>query len=571
MKKKNKIHFIFIAISILFLTTSIYLNINTTSYAKDRIITEINNTPIIVEPTIDITMEETTIEGETLVEEEEVTNSYTNIELTIIIITSIIAVICILNLIFTKFGTLSFVESLSNTKSLIYYTIFLVLLTTSITLTNIIVSDKKVLNGPETKERSEKSLAIIEIKEAMKGNSITETSQETDTSIIQVSNQASYIGEDLRLTKESGLTSDKESSIYYGLNSAIIVKDGSSIELTDSYITTEVPYSSAIFLTGTSVTGILDNIELTTTEEYSNGLVASDYGSVTATNLDIITKGNNSSSLKTITSNSEITIEDSNLSTEGLYSPIIYSGGKITLIDTEGISNNSNLATIEGSNSITLTDSSLTTENITDMENPSGIYIYNEQSKNISADYSNATFTSTSSELTIEETTTNYENIPLFYITNIKTTINITDTELNYSNNTLLKIVGNDKYGDIGNNGGEVTFTATDQILKGNIEIDEISKVRFNLNNSHYEGAINCNDLSKEVDITFDKTSTWTLTGDSYINTLTIQNGKISRLSKSIKSNGYNIYYNANLNEWLDGKTIRLSGGGKLIPVFYES
>ena len=152
-----------------------------------------------------------------------------------------------------------------------------------------------------------------------------------------------------------------------------------------------------------------------------------------------------------------------------------------------------------------------------------------------------------------------------------KATINITDTELDYSNNILLKVVGNDTYGDIGNNGGEVTFTATDQELKGNIEIDDISKVRFNLNNSHYEGQINGNDSSKAVDITFDKTSTWTLTGDSYINTLTIQNGKISRLSRSIKSNGYDIYYNANLNEWLNGKTIRLSGGGKLIPVFYES
>ena len=111
----------------------------------------------------------------------------------------------------------------------------------------------------------------------------------------------------------------------------------------------------------------------------------------------------------------------------------------------------------------------------------------------------------------------------------------------------------------------------TYQNIAENIEIDDISKVRFNLNNSHYEGQINGNDSSKAVDITFDKTSTWTLTGDSYINTLTIQNGKISRLSRSIKSNGYDIYYNANLNEWLNGKTIRLSGGGKLIPVFYES
>lgn len=567
MKKKNKIHFIFIALSILFLTTSIYLNINTTSSAKERIITEINNKPIVVDPAIEEIEEPET--GE-VVEEEEITNSYTNTELSIIIITSIVSVICLLNIITTKFGTKSLIESLSTSKALIYYTIFLVLLTTTVTLSNVILTDKRILNGPETKERHEKSLAIIEIKETMKGNSITETSKEQDTSIIQVSNQATYTGEDLNLTKESGETTDKESSIYYGLNSAVIVKDGSSIELIDSDITTNVSYSSAFFLTGLNGTAKLDNINISTNKEYSSGLVSSDYGSITALDLDITTKGDNSTSLKSITSNSEINIEDSYLYTEGLYSPLIYSSGKINLTNTDGTALNSNIATIEGSNSITITDSKLTTEHITNNDNPAGIYIYNEQSKSISADYTNATFTSTSSRLTIKETD-NYESIPMFYVTNIKATINITDTELDYSNNILLKVVGNDTYGDIGNNGGEVTFTATDQELKGNIEIDDISKVRFNLNNSHYEGQINGNDSSKAVDITFDKTSTWTLTGDSYINTLTIQNGKISRLSRSIKSNGYDIYYNANLNEWLNGKTIRLSGGGKLIPVFYES
>lgn len=567
MKKKNKIHFIFIALSILFLTTSIYLNINTTSSAKERIITEINNKPIVVETAIEEIEEPET--GE-VVEEEEITNSYTNTELSIIIITSIVSVICLLNIITTKFGTKSLIESLSTSKALIYYTIFLVLLTTTVTLSNVILTDKRILNGPETKERHEKSLAIIEIKETMKGNSITETSKEQDTSIIQVSNQATYTGKDLNLTKESGETTDKESSIYYGLNSAVIVKDGSSMELIDSDITTNVSYSSAFFLTGLNGTAKLDNINISTNKEYSSGLVSSDYGSITALDLDITTKGDNSTSLKSITSNSEINIEDSYLYTEGLYSPLIYSSGKINLTNTDGTALNSNIATIEGSNSITITDSKLTTEHITNNDNPAGIYIYNEQSKSISADYTNATFTSTSSRLTIKETD-NYESIPMFYVTNIKATINITDTELDYSNNILLKVVGNDTYGDIGNNGGEVTFTATDQELKGNIEIDDISKVRFNLNNSHYEGQINGNDSSKAVDITFDKTSTWTLTGDSYINTLTIQNGKISRLSRSIKSNGYDIYYNANLNEWLNGKTIRLSGGGKLIPVFYES
>lgn len=565
--------FLFLLTTIILLVSSIYLNINTTKEAKERIITELNNTPIVLEQPITNIVEEPIIEetSKEEVEEEVITNSYTNKELIIIIITSVVAIICLLNLIVTKFGFNSLNQSLSSSKALIYYTIFLVLLTTISTLTIVIASDKKILNGSDTKNRANKSIAIIEVTNPEKANSLIENSTNDDTSIIQISNQAEYTATNLELLKSSGTTTDKESSMYYGLNSAVIVKDGSNATISDSTIKTQADYSSAIFLTGPNVQASLNNITLTTTNEYSNGLAVSDYGKLEASLLVIDTKGDNSPSIKTLTSNSEISISDSSLKTEGLSSPLIHSSGKINLTNIEGESLNSNISILKGNNSISIADSNLTTHNIKDSTIKSGIYIYNDQSKSASGDFSNSSFNIINSSLTISPSATDYEDISMFYVTNIKTIINLTNTKLNYSNKNLIKISGNETYADIGNNGGEVTFTATDQSLEGNIIIDELSKIRFNLNNSTYQGQINGDNLSQSVDITFDKTSKWILTGDSYINTLTIQNGKISRLSTSIKSNGYNIYYNANLNEWLNGKTIKLSGGGKLIPIYYNS
>ena len=68
-------------------------------------------------------------EGETVVEEE--TNSYKLTELAIIIITTIIIIACILNIIVTKLGTRSLIESLSTPKSLIYYSFFLIILSSN--------------------------------------------------------------------------------------------------------------------------------------------------------------------------------------------------------------------------------------------------------------------------------------------------------------------------------------------------------------------------------------------------------------------------------------------------------
>ena len=80
---------------------------------------------------------------------------------------------------------------------------------------------------------------------------------------------------------------------------------------------------------------------------------------------------------------------------------------------------------------------------------------------------------------------------------------------------------------------------------------------------------INVDNLSANVDVTFDYDSRWELTGDSYINILQITKTDYLRknVRKYIRSNGYNVYYNSANNEWLEGRTYNLQGGGKLIPL----
>ena len=566
--KKKKFHFIFLIASLLLIVGCITINQNTTSYAKERIITELNNTPI--EELQNIETPEEITEGETVVEEE--TNSYKLTELAIIIITTIIIIACILNIIITKLGTRSLIESLSTPKSLIYYSFFLIILSSIIPAYSIIKTDANVLNGSETKARNEKSIAIVEIEEDKENKDLKDESNNNDTSVIQVSNGATYTATNLELSKISGTSTDIESSMYYGLNSAFIVKDNSNVILNNSSITTKSDYSTAFFATGMSTTATLTNVSLSTENKNSNGLSISESSSINASKVNIITKGEQSAALKTITNNSEIIIDDSTLITEGSNSPIFEIKGKVEATNILATSTNSNIAVLENSSSLSIIESELTTASYNIDEKLSSVFfLYKSNSKTASNDSGSSDLTIKDSKITINKDSNVYKTAPIFYITNTSSVINITNTDIDYGSNTLIKVSKNEKYGDTEDNGGEVNFTATDQSLKGNIVVDEISSIRFNLNNSSYKGQINGNNESKNVHVTLDKKAEWTLTGDSYLNTLTIQNGRIDRLARYIKSNGYNIYYNTENNEWLNGRTIRLYGGGKLIPVTYES
>lgn len=569
---KNKISILFVIISLTLIIGSISINTQTISNAKERIITEIKTAPIALEDNDynELLETEATEEQSEEILVIEDSNAYTKKELIIIILTSIIIVICSLNLVVTKFGTISLKESLSTSKRLIYYSIFLVGLCTSFTIYNIVTTDNKVLNSEDTKSRDSKSIAIVEITQNEKTSSLIEESKVEDTSVIQVSNSANFIASNLKLLKSSGITTDKDSSLYYGLNSALIIKDGSSIELSDSIIVTGVEYATALFSTGLNTNVNLNNVRLTTTKGNSSGLTLIDNSKITATDVEVLTKGDNSPGINTMTNDSEITIENSIINTEGLNSPLIYAKGKVTANNLKGTSTNSNLITMNCINNITITNSELTTNLQSGEENIAAINLFTETSKYTRMNYSNASLTIEDSSLTISSSSPFYKETPLFNITNIETNINISNTDISYGSNVLFKITGNDKYGVQKENGGSVIFTATDLKLKGNIIVDEISSIDINLNNTNYKGQINGENASKDVDIVLDKTTKWELTGNSYIKTLTIQNGKISRIKSQIKSNGYNIYYNAYQNDWLEGKTIKLTGGGKLIPI-YES
>jgi 3-phenylpropionate/cinnamic acid dioxygenase small subunit len=153
----------------------------------------------------------------------------------------------------------------------------------------------------------------------------------------------------------------------------------------------------------------------------------------------------------------------------------------------------------------------------------------------------------------------------MFYSTNTNGIINLKGVTLSNASGVLLK-AGADQWGTTGSNGSDITFNADSQTLTGDVVLDNISTVSLNLkNNSSLKGTINSDNTAKSITVTLDDTSTWNVTGNSYITSLTDDDATLA----NINDNGYTIYYNSNdsKSSWLNGKTYTLKDGGKLTPM----
>ena len=80
---------------------------------------------------------------------------------------------------------------------------------------------------------------------------------------------------------------------------------------------------------------------------------------------------------------------------------------------------------------------------------------------------------------------------------------------------------GTSEWGASGSNGGTVTMTLTNQNIEGDFVVDSISPLSITMVNSTIKGKINNSKVSSTNSITLDSNSATTLTGDSYISSLT--------------------------------------------------
>lgn len=454
-------------------------------------------------------------------------------------------------LFMSKFNKLSLKETFKSSDKMLIYVLSTVLVAAVISVISIYITNHYFLSDTTSDSNNNQQFNNNQNSQVEATASIVVSDEKTltdsyeanntDESVILVENGGNLTLSDATVNKASGDSSNTENSEFYGINAGILVTKESTATIKNATITTSAKGSNAVFATGENSKIYISNSTIkTTAESSSRGLDATYGGYIEADNVNITTSGNSCASLATDRGEGTVIANNSKLETNGVGSPVIYSTGDIAITNTNGVANSSQMVVIEGKNSATVTNSVLTASakgNRNDVDQ-AGIMIYQSMSGDASVGTGN--FTATNSSLSILANSKYYQTAPMFFITNTNAIINLENTKLSYGSNLLISIKATDEWGNSDSNGGNLTFNANKQNLNGNIEVDNISTLVLNLENSSYSGTINGDNNAKNIAITLDSNSTITLTGDSYVNSLKDDDTSYG----NINFNGYKLYVN---------------------------
>ena len=402
-------------------------------------------------------------------------------------------------------------------------------------------------NNPGFGTNNNSSANYSAVKEITTAEDITSGEYEStkaDENVISVSGSIKSTLSGITVSK-TGDSDGGDNTSFYGTNSAIIAKSGANLTIKNAIITTNATGANGVFSYGGSATtnnSLSDNTtinisdsKITTSKDNSGGIMTTGGGIMNATNLTITTAGTSSAAIRSDRGGGTVTVNKGTYKTTGKGSPAIYSTADITVNNATLISTASEGVVIEGKNSVILENVELTDTNNT-LNGQSTTYknIFLYQSMSGDAADGEAKFISKNSTITTNKGDS-------FYVTNTTATITLENNKIvnNDESGNFLRIQ-KDSWGNSGSNGGTVTLNLTNQEANGNIVVDSISKLTMNLTSgSSFKGSIN-NANEGEVNLTLDKTSSITLTKDTYIKSLT----NADSTNNNINLNGYKLYVN---------------------------
>ena len=327
--------------------------------------------------------------------------------------------------------------------------------------------------------------------------------------------------------------SDGEDADFYGENSAVFATNSATLTLTKSLIITDGAHANAIFSYGEGTIVNVSESVIITRDNNSGGIMTTGGGTMNANNLTIETAGGSSAAIRSDRGGGTVNVTNGTYTASGRGSPAIYSTADITVSSAHLESKTAQGIVIEGKNSVTLNNCELAADNNTHNSDNStryqAIMIY--QSGSGDASDGKGTFTASNGSIT-------NVNGDIFFINN--TAADITLNDVNIENNDEDGVFMRAEaagWGTSGSNGGKVNLYANDQLINDNIVVDDVSILNFYLKSSStFIGAINNENSSGQIYVELSD-STWTLTGDSYITSLTCE-------ADSISLNGYTLYVN---------------------------
>lgn len=348
-------------------------------------------------------------------------------------------------------------------------------------------------------------------------------STETNENAALVSNGAEVTFNNDAISRTSSDSQGGDNSSFYGVGAAVLATDGTAY-VKDSTITTDSKGGAGLFAYGDGTVYAADT-DISTQQDTSGGIHAAGGGKLYAWDLSVETNGESSAAIRSDRGGGTMVVDDGTYTSNGVGSPAVYCTADIAVNNAELTANGSEAVCIEGLNSLRLYNSNLTGNMSDDDQNDTTWTVILYQSMSGDSEVGNSTFQMDGGTITSK-------NGGLFYTTNTECTIALKDVDITYNDDSefFLQCTGNNNqrgWGQSGSNGSDCNFTADSQDMKGNVIWDSISDLDFYMTNrSTLEGAF-VNDETYAgnggdgyCNVVIDKDSTWTVTGDSKITSL---------------------------------------------------
>ena len=355
---------------------------------------------------------------------------------------------------------------------------------------------------------------------------VSDTSLEstgTDDNAALVSNGAEVTFNNDAISRTSSDSQGGDNSSFYGVGAAVLATDGNAY-VKDSTVSTDSKGGAGLFAYGDGTVYAADT-NITTQQDTSGGIHAAGGGTLYAWDLNVETNGESSAAIRSDRGGGKMVVDGGTYTSNGVGSPAVYCTADIAVNNAELTANGSEAVCIEGLNSLRLYNSNLTGNMSDDDQNDTTWTVILYQSMSGDSEVGNSTFQMDGGTITSQ-------NGGLFYTTNTECTIALKDVDITYNDDSefFLQCTGNNNqrgWGQSGANGSDCSFTADSQDMKGNVIWDSISDLDFYMTNgSTLEGAF-VNDETYAgnggdgcCNVVIDKESTWTVTGDSTITSM---------------------------------------------------
>ena len=355
---------------------------------------------------------------------------------------------------------------------------------------------------------------------------VSDTSLEstgTDENAALVSSGANVTFDNVDITRNSSDSTGGDNSSFYGVGAALLATEGNAY-VKGGTVTTDAAGGAGLFAYGDGTVYAADTT-IKTTQDTSGGIHAAGGGKLYAWDLNVETDGESAAAIRSDRGGGTMVVDGGTYTSNGVGSPAVYCTADIAVKDATLTANGSEAVCIEGLNSLHLFNCDLT-GNMSDLsQNDSTWTVILYQSMSGDSEVGNSTFQMDGGTLTSQ-------NGGVFYTTNTESDITLKDVDITYNNDNeyFLRCTGNNNergWGESGANGADCDFTAISQDMEGSVTWDTISQLDFYMTDgSNLTGAIiddesfagNGGDGYCNVYVSDD--STWTVTGDSTVSTL---------------------------------------------------